>query len=58
MTAYPTPTSLPVASDVNFDAGHTVPNVVVVEAVRSGSNQPLPRFHWTDVVLDAEGWFV
>jgi hypothetical protein len=55
---YPDGTSQPLASDLNFNAGQTVPNLVVVKL---GANGKIALFNGTngpsDAVIDVAGWF-
>jgi hypothetical protein len=57
LTLYPTGNSLPLASNLNWTAGQTVPNLVTVPLGTNGSvtiNNPSGN---TDVVVDLEGYF-
>ena len=57
LTLYPDGGGTPVASDLNFSAGQTVPNLVVV---RLGSNGVVDFFNAagsTDVIADVVGWY-
>ena len=49
--------SLPLASDLNFVAGQTVPNLVVVKLSAAGQINIYNGFGSTDVIVDVEGWF-
>ncbi len=54
---YPDGTSQPMASDLNFNAGQIVPNLVVVKL---GANGKIALFNAngsSDAVIDVEGWF-
>jgi len=54
---YPDGTTQPLASDLNFNAGQIVPNLVVVKL---GSNGKIALFNAngsSDAVIDVEGWF-
>jgi len=56
LTAYPAGTTAPTASNLNYAAGETVPNRVIVPVSASGAvslvtNQP------TDVLVDVSGWY-
>ena len=56
VTVYPTGVSRPNASNLNFVAGQTVPNLVEV-ALGADGNVNLYNFQGTtDVVFDVEGW--
>jgi hypothetical protein len=63
LTVYPMGASLPQASNLNFVAGQTVPNRVIVKV---GSNPQVPSTGWVsiynsagavNVVADVGGWF-
>ncbi|MHB1786079.1 MAG: protease pro-enzyme activation domain-containing protein [Acidimicrobiales bacterium] len=56
LTAFPSGTSLPLASNVNYRAGQVVANRVVVPV---GSNGKVSIYSsaTTDVVVDVTGWF-
>jgi hypothetical protein len=57
LTVFPTGGGQPVASNLNFVAGQTVPNRVVVK-VGTGGQVSLFNFSGsTDVVVDVGGWF-
>jgi hypothetical protein len=57
-TAYPGGTSLPNASDLNFLAGDTVPNLVVVKVGAAGTVNVTNTGHGaTHLVVDVVGWF-
>jgi hypothetical protein len=47
----------PLASDLNFVAGQTVPNLVVVKLGADGSIQIYNGQGFTDVVADVVGWY-
>ena len=49
--------SRPLASDLNFVAGETVPNLVVVKLGADGSIQIYNGQGFTDVVADVVGWY-
>lgn len=54
---YPDGTTQPLASDLNFNAGQIVPNLVVVKL---GANGKIALFNAngsSDAVIDVEGWF-
>jgi hypothetical protein len=56
MTIFPSGSNVPLASDLNFAAGQTVPNLVVAKL---GSNGKIGLFldtGSTDVVIDVVGW--
>jgi hypothetical protein len=57
LTAFPTGSTQPLASNLNFAAGQTVPNRVLVKV---GSNGQVSLFNGAgtvDVVVDVAGWF-
>jgi hypothetical protein len=57
LTVFPTGGAQPLASNVNFVPGQTVPNRVVVQV---GANGQVSIFNFagrTDVVVDVGGWF-
>jgi hypothetical protein len=57
LTVWPAGTSRPLASNLNFTAGQTVPNRVMVK-VGSGGQVNIFNFSGsTDVVVDVGGWF-
>jgi hypothetical protein len=58
LTVWPAGTTQPLASDLNWVAGETIPNLVVVEL---GSDGALSIFNYagsTDVVVDVEGYYI
>jgi hypothetical protein len=57
LTIYPDGTSLPTASDVNFAAGATVPNLVVVKLGPTGAIDITNASGTVDVIVDVVGWF-
>jgi len=57
LTVYPAGASRPTAANLNFTAGQTVPNLVVVKV---GDNGQISMFNYAgtvDVVVDVQGWF-
>jgi hypothetical protein len=56
-TAYPTGASLPVASNLNWTAGVTVPNRVIVPVGTSGQVSFYNGLGSADVVIDVNGYF-
>jgi len=57
LTLWPDGAARPLASDLNFVAGQTVPNLVVVKL---GANGKVDIFNFagtTDVVVDVVGWY-
>jgi Domain of unknown function (DUF1906) len=59
LTVYPGPanSSLPGISDLNFSAGETVPNLVVVKLGSDGSINLKVFQGTTDVIVDIVGWY-
>lgn len=57
LTAWPDGESRPLASDLNFTAGQTVPNMVVVKVGTSGAIDLYNAAGATDVVIDIMGWY-
>jgi hypothetical protein len=57
VTAYPTGTVRPLASNLNFTAGQTVPNRVIVKVGSGGAVSFYNAFGSVDVVADVGGWF-
>jgi hypothetical protein len=57
LTVYPTGTVPPLASNLNFSAGQTVPNRVIVKVGTAGSVSFYNAFGSVDVVADVGGWF-
>ena len=57
LTAWPAGAARPVASNLNFVAGETVPNRVVVPVGASGQVSIYNSAGSTDVVADINGWF-
>jgi hypothetical protein len=58
LTVFPSGTTRPVASDLNFQAGQTVPNRVIVKVGTSGKVTIFNFSGNVDVVADVGGWFV
>jgi hypothetical protein len=57
VTVYPTGSPRPLASNLNFVPGQTVPNRVVVKVGTGGSVDFYDAAGHTDVVADVGGWF-
>jgi hypothetical protein len=57
LTVYPTGPAQPVASNLNFVAGQTMPNRVIVKLGSGGSVNFYNAFGSVDVVADVAGWF-
>jgi hypothetical protein len=56
LTLFPSGTARPLASNLNFVAGETVPNLVVVR-VQNGRVSIYNNLGATHVVADVQGWF-
>jgi hypothetical protein len=57
LTVYPTGSARPLASNLNFVPGQTVPNRVVVKVGTGGSVDFYDAAGHTDIVADVAGWF-
>ena len=57
LTVYPTGVTMPVASNLNFRPGQTVPNRVMVGLGTAGKVTIYNGVGATDVVVDVNGWF-
>jgi len=57
ITAYPTGAARPLASNVNFVAGQTVPNRVIVKLGTGGKVTLYNAYGNVDLVADVNGWF-
>jgi hypothetical protein len=57
LTVWPTAVPQPLVSDLNWVAGQTVPNLVVVKLGSDGAVQVLNAAGSTDVVVDVMGWY-
>jgi hypothetical protein len=57
LIVWPDGVSRPLASDLNWTSGMTVPNLVVVKLGPSGKIDLYNYSGSTDVVIDVEGWF-
>jgi hypothetical protein len=57
LTVWPDGAARPVASDLNYVAGLTVPNLVVVKLGASGSIDLYNAFGTSDVIADVVGWY-
>jgi hypothetical protein len=56
LTLFPSGTARPLASNLNFVAGETVPNLVVVR-LQNGSVSIYNNLGATHVIADVQGWF-
>ena len=57
LTAWPTGRSRPLASNLNFSAGQTVPNLVMVKLGDGGKVSLFNNVGSTHVVVDVAGWY-
>jgi hypothetical protein len=57
LTVWPDGSTKPLASDLNYVAGLTVPNLVVVKVGASGAIDLFNASGTTDVVVDVVGWY-
>jgi HYDIN/CFA65/VesB family protein len=57
LSLWPNGTTRPTASDLNFTAGQTVPNLVVVKVGTDGKIGIFNAAGLTDVVVDVVGWY-
>jgi hypothetical protein len=57
LTVFPAGTTLPLASDLNVEAGETRPNLVVVQ-LGAGGKLTIYVSTTTHVVVDVAGWFL
>jgi hypothetical protein len=57
LTVWPDGSTKPLASDLNYVAGLTVPNLVVVKLGASGAIDLFNASGTTDVVVDVVGWY-
>jgi hypothetical protein len=57
LTVYPATSYRPLASDLNWAPGTTVPNLVVAELGTNGSLGIYNANGSTDVIVDVAGWF-
>ncbi|HWC38723.1 MAG TPA: hypothetical protein VG476_09355, partial [Acidimicrobiales bacterium] len=57
LTVWPTAVTRPLASDLNWVAGETVPNLVVAKLGPDGALQVFNAAGSTDVVIDVSGWY-
>jgi hypothetical protein len=58
LTVWPDGTAQPNASDLNWVAGETVPNLVVVELGSDGAVDIYNYSGSTDVIVDVEGYYL
>ncbi len=58
LTVYPAGTSLPIASDLNWNAGETVANLVVTKLSQQGTWSLYNDAGSTDAIADVAGWYL
>ncbi len=57
LTVWPDGTTRPLASDLNFVPGQTVPNLVVVKLSATGQIDIFNGVGSTQVIVDVVGWY-
>lgn len=57
LTVYPTEAGLPNSSNLNFEAGQTVANLVTVKVGSNGKVRPYNAAGQTHVIFDVVGWY-
>jgi hypothetical protein len=57
LTVFPSDASLPLASNLNFGAGQTVPNLVTVKVGADGNVKVYNAAGSTHVIFDVVGWY-
>ena len=57
LTAWPHGNSRPLASNLNYTANQTVPNLVIVKVGAGGEVDLFNDVGATDVVVDVAGWY-
>jgi hypothetical protein len=57
LVVWPDGTSPPMASDLNFVRGQTVPNLVIVKLSAAGKIDIINDFGSTSVIVDVVGWY-
>jgi hypothetical protein len=57
LTAWPDGESKPLASDLNYGRGLTVPNLVVVKLGTNGLIDLYNAYGSVDVIIDVVGWY-
>jgi hypothetical protein len=57
LTVYPAGATQPLASDLNWTAGVTVPNLVIAKLGATGTLNVFNAAGSTDVIIDVTGWF-
>jgi hypothetical protein len=57
LTVWPDGAAMPIASDLNYVAGQTVPNMVVVKLGAGGAIDLYNALGTTDLIVDVVGWY-
>jgi hypothetical protein len=57
LTVFPSDETLPLASNLNFSAGQTVPNLVIVKVGADGNVKVYNKLGSVHVVFDVSGWY-
>jgi hypothetical protein len=57
LTVFPSDSPRPLASNLNFVSGQTVPNLVTVKVGGDGNISVYNNSGWADVILDVVGWY-
>lgn len=57
LTVHPSDTALPLASNLNFNPGETVPNLVIVKVGVDGNVKVYNKLGSVHVIFDVVGWF-
>jgi hypothetical protein len=58
LTAWPVGEAMPLASNLNYSPGQTVPNLVIVKVGAGGVVGLFNNAGWTHVVVDVAGWYL
>ena len=57
LTVFPSDSSMPLASNLNFSAGQTVPNLVIVRVGADGNVKVYNKLGSVHVIFDVAGWY-
>src|SRR5207245_6941870 len=57
LTLYPSGAPLPLASNLNFTVGQTIPNLLTVKVGGDGKVNIFNKWGQTHVVVDVAGWY-
>ena len=57
LTVFPTGESIPLASNLNFSAGQTIPNMVIAKVGADGSVSISSPVAEVDIIVDIAGWY-